>query len=113
MASILPHSVLLRGGAEEPIRTKLLNDGNIDSVIGMPANLFYSAAIPVCILVLKKCKKPVFRLFLTFSKLHPSYLHVPQTLSTFCDPFARLLRTFHTHEQRQHTRRKTESSRGC
>lgn len=57
MAIILPHGVLFRGGTEEKIRKKLLEDGNIDAVIGLPANLFYSTGIPVCILVLKKCKK--------------------------------------------------------
>ena len=57
MAIILPHGVLFRGGAEEKIRTKLLKDGNIDTIIGLPANLFFSTGIPVCILVLKKCKK--------------------------------------------------------
>lgn len=57
MAIIVPHGVLFRGGAEERIRTKLLRDGNIDAVIGLPANLFFSTGIPVCILVLKKCKK--------------------------------------------------------
>lgn len=57
MAIILPHGVLFRGGAEEKIRTKLLMDGNIDAIIGLPANLFFSTGIPVCILVLKKCKK--------------------------------------------------------
>ncbi|MCR9065656.1 MAG: type I restriction-modification system subunit M, partial [Cytophagales bacterium] len=57
MALILPHGVLFRGGAEERIRTKLLKDNNIDTVIGLPANLFYSTGIPVCIIVLKKCKK--------------------------------------------------------
>jgi type I restriction enzyme M protein len=57
MAIILPHGVLFRGGAEARIRTKLLKDGHIDTVIGLPANLFYSTGIPVCILVLKRCKK--------------------------------------------------------
>lgn len=57
MAIILPHGVLFRGGAEERIREKLLKDGHIDTVIGLPANLFFSTGIPVCILVLKKCKK--------------------------------------------------------
>jgi len=57
MSIILPHGVLFRGGAEERIRTKLLKDGNIDTVIGLPANLFFSTGIPVCIIVLKKCKK--------------------------------------------------------
>lgn len=57
MAIILPHGVLFRGGAEERIRRKLLEDGNIDTIIGLPSNLFYSTGIPVAILVLKKCKK--------------------------------------------------------
>jgi type I restriction enzyme M protein len=64
MAIILPHGVLFRGGAEERIRTKLLKDGHSDTVIGLPANLFYSTGIPVCILVLKKCKKPDDVLFI-------------------------------------------------
>ena len=67
MAIILPHGVLFRGGAEERIRRKLLNDGHIDTVIGLPANLFYSTGIPVCILVLKKCKKPDDVLFINAS----------------------------------------------
>lgn len=57
MAIILPHGVLFRGGAEERIRAKLLEDNNIDTVIGLPSNLFYSTGIPVCVLVLNKCKK--------------------------------------------------------
>lgn len=64
MAIILPHGVLFRGGAEERIRTKLLKDGHIDTVIGLPSNLFYSTGIPVCVLVLKKCKKPDDVLFI-------------------------------------------------
>jgi type I restriction enzyme M protein len=67
MAIILPHGVLFRGGAEERIRTKLLEDGYIDTVIGLPANLFYSTGIPVCILVLKRCKKPDDVLFINAS----------------------------------------------
>jgi type I restriction enzyme M protein len=64
MAIILPHGVLFRGGVEERIRRKLLDDGHIDTVIGLPANLFYSTGIPVCILVLKKCKRPDDVLFI-------------------------------------------------
>ena len=67
MAIILPHGVLFRGGAEERIRRKLLEDGNIDTVIGLPANLFYSTGIPVCILVLKKCKMSDDVLFINAS----------------------------------------------
>jgi len=68
MAIILPHGVLFRGGAEERIRTKLLKDNHIDTVIGLPANLFYSTGIPVCILVLKKCKKEENVLFINASE---------------------------------------------
>ncbi|MCT8860950.1 type I restriction-modification system subunit M [Shewanella xiamenensis] len=91
MAIILPHGVLFRGGAEERIRTKLLKDGNIDTVIGLPANLFFSTGIPVCILVLKKCKKPDDVLFINASehfekgkrqnKLLPE--HIEKIISTY------------------------------
>lgn len=64
MAIILPHGVLFRGAKEVTIRTKLLADDHIDTVIGLPPNLFYSTGIPVCILVLKKCKKPDDVLFI-------------------------------------------------
>lgn len=45
----------------------LLNDDNIDAVIGLPANLFYSTGIPVCIIVLKKCRKSDNILFINAS----------------------------------------------
>lgn len=72
MAIILPHGVLFRGGAEEQIRTKLLIDNCIDAVIGLPSNLFYSTGMPVCILILKKCKKEDDVLFINASE---QYVH--------------------------------------
>lgn len=68
MAIILPHGVLFRGGAEAKIRTKLLKDEHIDTVIGLPSKLFFSTGIPVCILVLKKCKKSDDILFINASE---------------------------------------------
>lgn len=68
MAIILPHGVLFRSGAEEKIRTKLLTENSIDTIIGLPPNLFYSTSIPVCILVLKKCKKKEDVLFINASE---------------------------------------------
>ena len=54
VAVLLPHGVLFRGGAEEEIRKYLIKDLNrLDAVIGLPANLFHGAAIPVVVLVLK------------------------------------------------------------
>ena len=53
-AVILPHGVLFRGGAEASIRTRILKQGYIKGIIGLPANLFYGTGIPACIVVLDK-----------------------------------------------------------
>ena len=70
MAIILPHGVLFRGGAEATIRQKLILDDNIDCIIGLPSNLFYSTGIPVCIIVLKKCRKTDDVLFINAAELY-------------------------------------------
>ena len=55
IAVLLPHGVLFRSGSEETIRKYLVNDLNvIDAIVGLPANCFQGASIPVCCLVLKK-----------------------------------------------------------
>lgn len=54
MAIVLPHGVLFRGAAEGAIRKKLLEDGSIYAVIGMPANLFFGTSIPTTVIILKK-----------------------------------------------------------
>jgi type I restriction enzyme M protein len=54
MAIVLPHGVLFRGNAEGKIRKSLLDNGAIDTVIGLPANIFYNTSIPTTILILKK-----------------------------------------------------------
>ncbi|WP_321956128.1 type I restriction-modification system subunit M [Burkholderia cenocepacia] len=91
MAIILPHGVLFRGGAEARIRTKLLKDGHIDTVIGLPANLFFSTGIPVCILVLKKCKKPDDVLFINaaehFEKGKRQNLILPEHIDKIIDTY--------------------------
>ena len=53
-AVVLPHGVLFRGNAEASIRRKLIEDGVIKGIIGLPANLFYGTGIPACIIVLRK-----------------------------------------------------------
>ena len=70
MAIILPHGVLFRGGAESDIRKKLIHDDNIDCIIGLPANMFYSTPIPVCIIVLKKCRKSDDVLFINAAECY-------------------------------------------
>ncbi|MDQ9009743.1 type I restriction-modification system subunit M [Acinetobacter gerneri] len=55
MAVVLPHGVLFRGSSEGVIRKYLIEQLNvIDTIIGLPANIFYGTSIPTCILVLKK-----------------------------------------------------------
>ncbi|MDO9381073.1 MAG: type I restriction-modification system subunit M [Nocardioidaceae bacterium] len=53
-AIILPHGVLFRGHTEGSIRTRLLKQGFVKGVIGLPANLFYGTGIPACIVILDK-----------------------------------------------------------
>lgn len=91
MAIILPHGVLFRGGVEQKMRTKLLKDGNIDTVIGLPANLFFSTGIPVCILVLKKCKKFNDVLFINasnyFDKVKRQNVLLPEHINRIVDTY--------------------------
>jgi type I restriction enzyme M protein len=54
MTIVLPHGVLFRGGEEGEIRTQLIENNHIDTVIGLPANIFFGTSIPTCILVLKQ-----------------------------------------------------------
>ncbi|SFX73962.1 type I restriction enzyme M protein [Thermoactinomyces sp. DSM 45891] len=68
MAIVLPHGVLFRGAAERAIRQKLVMDGSIYAVIGIPANLFYGTAIPTTVIVLKKGRTSRDVLFIDASK---------------------------------------------
>ena len=54
MAIVLPHGVLFRGSSEGEIRKRLLNKNYIDTIIGLPSNLFTNTGIPVVIIILKK-----------------------------------------------------------
>ena len=51
--TVMPHGVLFRGGGEQGIRTKLLDEDAIEAVIGLAPNIFYGTGIPACILVLR------------------------------------------------------------
>lgn len=104
MAIILPHGVLFRGGTEEKIRTKLLKDGNIDTIIGLPSNLFFSTGIPVCILVLKKCKKFDDVLFINaseyFDKGKRQNVLLPEHIDKIVDTYQ-----FRKEEDKKYSRR--------
>ena len=53
VATVMPHGVLFRGGAEKGIRQKFLKQDLIEAIIGLPQNLFYGAGIPACILIMR------------------------------------------------------------
>lgn len=57
---VMPHGVLFRGGAEARIRQCLIEQDNLEAVIGMPPNLFYSTSIPACLLIFRD-QKPADR----------------------------------------------------
>lgn len=54
MAIVLPHGVLFRGGEEGEIRKNLIENNNIDTIIGLPANIFYGTSIPTIIMLLRQ-----------------------------------------------------------
>ncbi len=52
-ATVMPHGVLFRGGAEKDIRARIISRDRLDAIIGLAPNLFYGTGIPACILVLR------------------------------------------------------------
>ncbi len=60
IATVMPHGVLFRGGAEKLIRQDFVERDVLEAVIGLPSNLFYGTSIPACILVMRYegCKPP-------------------------------------------------------
>ena len=55
---VVPHGVLFRGGSEGKIRRRLLEDNQVEAVIGLPPNLFYGTGIPAALLLFDKNRKP-------------------------------------------------------
>lgn len=68
MSIILPHGVLFRGGDEGTIRQKLIDKNNIDTIIGLPANIFFGTGIPTIIMFLKKERNNSDILFIDASR---------------------------------------------
>ena len=60
--------IMYRGGAEQKIRQYLVGNNFIDSIIQLPSNLFFGAAISTCIMVMKKGKTDNKTLFIDASK---------------------------------------------
>jgi len=67
MAIVLPHGVLFRGNTEGKIRKILLDNGAIDTVIGLPSNIFFNTSIPTTVIILKKNRSTKDVLFIDAS----------------------------------------------
>lgn len=68
MTIVLPHGVLFRGGEEENIRTQLIENDHIETIIGLPANIFFGTGIPTIIMVLRQKRDDNNVLFIDASK---------------------------------------------
>ncbi len=67
-AVILPHGVLFRGNEEGTIRRNLIDNNKIDTIIGLPANLFFGTGIPTILMILKQTRDDTGILFVDASK---------------------------------------------
>ncbi len=68
MTIVLPHGVLFRGGEEGTIRKNLIELNHIDTVIGLPANIFFGTGIPTIIMILKQKRENTDVLIVDASK---------------------------------------------
>ncbi len=68
MTIVLPHGVLFRGGEEGEIRKNLIENNHIDTIIGLPANIFFGTGIPTIIMVLKQKRENTDILIIDASK---------------------------------------------
>lgn len=78
MTIVLPHGVLFRGDAvggadghgegEGRIRRNLIENNNIEAIIGLPANVFFGTGIPTIIMVLRQKREESDVLFIDASK---------------------------------------------
>jgi len=57
VAVVVPHGVLFRGGSEGRIRRAMIEENLLDTVVGLPANLFPTTSIPVAILVFDRTRE--------------------------------------------------------
>ncbi len=53
---VMPHGVLFRGGAEAKIRQRLIESDQLEAVVGLAPNLFYSTTIPAGLLIFRSSK---------------------------------------------------------
>ena len=68
MTIVMPHGVLFRGNEEAEIRKNLVEHNNIDTIIGLPSNIFFGTGIPTIIMILRKNRENTDTLIIDASK---------------------------------------------
>ncbi len=100
--------VLYRGGAEQKIRKYLIDNNYIDTVIQLPANLFFGVGIATCIIVLKKSKKDNATLFIDASN---EFVHEGNKNKLSDANIARILAAFVARKDDEHFARLVENGK--
>lgn len=68
MTIVLPHGVLFRPGDEAEIRKNLIEGGHIETIIGLPADIFFGTPIATIIMVVRRERTSRDVLFIDASK---------------------------------------------
>lgn len=100
--------VLYRGGAEQKIRKYLIDNNYIDTVIQLPANLFFGVGIATCIIVLKKSKKDNATLFIDASN---EFVHEGNKNKLSDANIERILAAFMARKDDEHFARLVENGK--
>ncbi|ONI42139.1 type I restriction-modification system subunit M [Candidatus Epulonipiscium fishelsonii] len=91
--------IMYRGGAEQQIRKYLVDNNYIESIIQLPANLFFGTSISTCIMVLKKGKLDNKVLFIDASK---EFKKVTNNNKLDTINIENILKTFEARENKQY-----------
>jgi len=75
MTIILPHEVLFRGDEEGNIQTNLIEQNHINTIIGLPSNIFFDTGIPTIIIVLKQQRKNTNILIINTGKIDTDFMN--------------------------------------
>ena len=95
MGVVVPHGVLFRASSEGKIRQQLIEENLLDTVIGLPANLFFGTGIPAAILLFKKNKTDDTVLFIDASNEFKSGKNQNQLTE---DNIAKIFETYKARE---------------
>lgn len=93
MMMVVSMGALFRGGAEQEIRSHLIEGGLIEAVIGLPEKLFYNTAIPVALIAFRKNRNDKNILFINATRNFESIKRInilsPEHIKAIVDAYTR------------------------